>query len=90
LNAGGIFPVKNLPAGIWNRVGPFYDPAQPGVVSRFKISPGLHSAWTSIGRQQTAQSVVNRWLRRLVSMAKAKVWPQNGQGMSANSSMREN
>jgi hypothetical protein len=35
--------------------------------SKLTISPGSHSAWISMGRQQTSQSVTNRWLGTLVS-----------------------
>jgi GH43 family beta-xylosidase len=38
---------------------------------------------TSNGRQQTSQSVVNRWDTTLVSMASSKVWPQNGHWMDS-------
>jgi hypothetical protein len=48
------------------------------VVVRVTISPGSHSATTSNGRQQTSQSVVNRWLATLVSIVTVDVWPQNG------------
>jgi hypothetical protein len=42
---------------------------QPADTSKLNTSPGVHSAVTSNGRQQTSQSVVNRWLATLVSMA---------------------
>jgi hypothetical protein len=42
---------------------------------------------TSNGRQQTSQSVVNRWLDTLVSIASSNDWPQNGHWISANSCM---
>jgi hypothetical protein len=58
-------------------------------VVRVTISPGSHSATTSNGRQQTSQSVVNRWLATLVSIVTVDVWPQNGHWMSANSSTRQ-
>jgi len=43
-----------------------------------RISPGAHSASTSKGRQQTSQSVVNRWLATLVSITNSKCCPQKG------------
>ena len=35
---------------------------QLDATSKLRISPGSHSAWTWNGRQQTSQSVTNRWL----------------------------
>jgi hypothetical protein len=58
-------------------------PVQPDDVSKLNTSPGSHSAVTSKGRQQTSQSVVNRWLGTLVSMATSEDWPQNGQAIGA-------
>jgi len=57
--------------------------------SKLKISPGSHSAMTSNGRQQTSQSVVNRWLATLVSMASSNACPQNGQEMDSQTSMHK-
>jgi len=56
--------------------------------SKLKISPGSHVTVTSNGRQQTSQSVVNRWLGTLVSMANSEDCPQNGQGMDSQISTR--
>jgi hypothetical protein len=39
----------------------------PETASTLTISPAVQSATTSKGRQQTSQSVVNRWLAMLVS-----------------------
>ncbi len=55
---------------------------------RLNTSPGSHSAVTSKGRQQTSQSVVNRWLGTLVSMPTSEGWPQNGQAMASYISTR--
>jgi len=52
-------------------------------VSKLITSPGSHWAMTSNGRQHTSQSVVNRWLGTLVSMATSEGWPQNGQAMDS-------
>jgi hypothetical protein len=60
----------------------------PGT-SRLKISPGSHSTFTSKGRQHTSQSVVNRWLATLVSMATSDDWPQNGQEMDSQITTRK-
>jgi hypothetical protein len=57
--------------------------------SRLKISPGSHVTVTSNGRQQTSQSVVNRWLGTLVSTASSNDWPQNGQEMDSQTSTRK-
>jgi hypothetical protein len=57
--------------------------------SKLRISPGSHSTVTSNGRQHTSQSVVNRWLATLVSMATSDDWPQNGQAMDSQISMGE-
>jgi hypothetical protein len=43
---------------------------------KLRISPGSHSAMISNGRQQTSQSVVNRWAGLLVSITNSKLWPQ--------------
>jgi len=51
--------------------------------SILKTSPGSHSAITSKGRQQTSQSVVNRWFAMLVSIAISKLWPQKGHWMDS-------
>jgi hypothetical protein len=57
--------------------------------SRLKISPGSHVTVTSKGRQHTSQSVVNRWLGTLVSMATSDACPQNGQEMDSQTSTRK-
>jgi len=54
--------------------------------SKLKISPGSHSAATSNGRQQTSQSVVNRWLATLVSTTTSNAWPQKGHRMFSETS----
>jgi hypothetical protein len=54
--------------------------------SKARISPGSHVAVTSNGRQHTSQSVVNRWLATLVSMATTDACPQNGQQMDSQTS----
>ena len=51
-------------------------------------SPGSHSAVTSKGRQQTSQSVMNRWLGMLVSNTISRLWPQKGHSTVALASMR--
>jgi hypothetical protein len=56
---------------------------------RLKISPGSHVTVTSNGRQHTSQSVVNRWLGTLVSMATSDACPQNGQEMDSQTSTRK-
>jgi len=55
--------------------------------SKLRISPGLHSTVTSNGRQHTSQSVVNRWLGTLVSMATSDACPQNGQEMDSHTTI---
>ena len=72
--------------GYWHKV----IGGHPATTSSLKIPPRSHSTRTSTGRQQTVQSVVKHCCARLVSMPTSNDWPQNGQGMSANSSMREN
>jgi hypothetical protein len=57
--------------------------------SRLKISPGSHVTVTSNGRQHTSQSVVNRWLGTLVSMATSDACPQNGHTMDSQTSTRK-
>ena len=62
---------------------------QPLDTSRLIISPGSHVTVTSNGRQQTSQSVVNRWLGTLVSMATSDACPQNGHTMDSQTSTRK-
>jgi hypothetical protein len=57
--------------------------------SKLRISPGSHVTVTSKGRQHTSQSVVNRWLATLVSMATSDACPQNGHEMDSQTSMRK-
>jgi len=54
--------------------------------SKLRISPGSHSTVTSNGRQHTSQSVVNRWLGTLVSIATSDACPQNGHEMDSQTS----
>lgn len=53
-------------------------PRHSPFTSRLRISPGSHSANTSKGRQQTSQSVVNRWDATLVSIISSEACPQKG------------
>jgi len=55
--------------------------------SKLRISPGSHVTVTSNGRQHTSQSVVNRWLGTLVSMATSDACPQNGHEIDSQTSM---
>jgi hypothetical protein len=57
--------------------------------SKLRISPGSHVTVTSNGRQHTSQSVVNRWLAMLVSMATSDACPQNGHTMDSQTSTRK-
>jgi hypothetical protein len=57
--------------------------------SKPRISPGSHVTVTSNGRQHTSQSVVNRWLGTLVSMATSDACPQNGHTMDSQTSTRK-
>ena len=59
------------------------------MTSRLTISPGSHSAQTSNGRQQTSQSVMNRWEETLVSMTSVDSWPQNGHETDSEIPMEE-
>jgi hypothetical protein len=54
-----------------------------------RVSPGSHSTVTSNGRQHTSQSVVNRWLAMLVSIATSDDWPQKGHWMDWETSTRK-
>jgi hypothetical protein len=63
--------------------------AQFPCTSTPRISPGSHVTVTSNGRQHTSQSVVNRWLATLVSMATSDDCPQNGQEMDSQTSTRK-
>jgi hypothetical protein len=76
----GIYTQKSFPAILFR---------QPPDTSRLKISPGSHVTVTSKGRQHTSQSVVNRWLGTLVSMATSDACPQNGQEMDSQTSTRK-
>jgi hypothetical protein len=62
---------------------------QPPDTSTPRISSGSHVTVTSKGRQQTSQSVVNRWSGTLVSMATSDACPQNGQEMDSQTSTRK-
>jgi hypothetical protein len=76
----GIYARKSVPAILFRQL--------PGT-SRLKISPGSHVTVTSNGRQHTSQSVVNRWLGTLVSMATSDDCPQNGHTMDSQTSTRK-
>jgi hypothetical protein len=54
-----------------------------------RVSPGSHSTVTSNWRQHTSQSVVNRWLAMLVSIATSDDWPQKGHWMDWETSTRK-
>ena len=76
----GIYARKSVPAILFRQLPD---------TSRLKISPGSHVTVTSNGRQHTSQSVVNRWLGTLVSMATSDACPQNGQEMDSQTSTRK-
>jgi hypothetical protein len=76
----GIYARKSVPAILFR---------QPPDTSKLKTSPGSHVTVTSKGRQHTSQSVVNRWLGTLVSMATSDACPQNGHTMDSQTSTRK-
>jgi hypothetical protein len=76
----GIYARKSVPAILFR---------QPPDTSTPRISPGSHVTVNSNGRQHTSQSVVNRWLGTLVSMATSDACPQNGQEMDSQTSTRK-
>jgi hypothetical protein len=58
-------------------------------MSKLRISPDLHSAMISNGRQHTSQSVVNRWKGNVVSITTSNRWPQNGHWTFSETSTRQ-
>jgi hypothetical protein len=75
-----IYARKSVPAILFRH---------PPDTSTPRISPGSHVTVTSNGRQHTSQSVVNRWLGTLVSMATSDACPQNGQEIDSQTSTRK-
>jgi hypothetical protein len=81
--SGGVcltFLVITPLQGVWEENQTGADQPVP-CTAKLRISPGSHWTTTSNGRQHTSQSVVNRWLGMLVSMARSKLWPQHGHWM---------